>query len=211
MREVESLTRRRLARDGGGGGTVEGHDVGLGQALTVDAVERSAREPDEVAAGVHGEGDGLGRVGVEGEVEGVVEGEAEGAVVREQREGDLAAAEAVVEEAGGGAGGGGLEEVAGGVESGGGEGVGEGEEDGGGKRGGEVVGDEEEENEGTERGRHSREEKQSPLFLSVLERERNGGEGEGFERVLNRGGRLGLTTRWMKLCARSCGWFNRFR
>lgn len=99
---------------GGGGGEVEGARVGDGGggvfAVAEDAVEGVAGEPNDVAAGVHVEGDGLG---AQGEGEGIVGAGGE-------REGYAAA---VVAEAGGGAGGGGFEEVRGGVEEGGGKGV----------------------------------------------------------------------------------------
>lgn len=82
-------------------------------------MEGVAGKPDEVAAGVHVERDGLGGIGAEGEGESVVAAGGE-------REGDLAAVvgagvAAEVVEAGGGAGGGGFEEVRGGVELGWGE------------------------------------------------------------------------------------------
>lgn len=104
-----------LAGDGCGGGEVERAGVGDGGggvlAVAEDALEGVAGEPNEVASGVHVEGDCLR---ADGEGEGVIGAGGEG-------EGD---ATAVAAEARGGAGGGRLEEVVGGVEEVGGEGVG---------------------------------------------------------------------------------------
>lgn len=99
----------------GGGGEVEGarvRDGGGGVlAFTEDALKGMAGEPNDVAAGVHIEGDGLG---THGEGEGIIAAGRKG-------EGDLAA---VAAEMGGGAGRGGFKEVVGVVEEGCGEGVG---------------------------------------------------------------------------------------
>lgn len=83
---------------------------GVGFVFAEDTFEGGTWEPYEVAACVHVESDGLGRVGPEVEGESVVATGGEG-------EGDLAAVVVAVE-AGGGAGGGGFEEVVGGGELG---------------------------------------------------------------------------------------------
>jgi hypothetical protein len=81
-------------------------------SFTENAFEGLAREPNDVASGVHVKGDLLGRVRADGEGEGVV-------AAGRKRQRDLA----VTVKARGGASGGGFEEVVGSVEMGFGEGV----------------------------------------------------------------------------------------
>lgn len=72
-----------VAWDSSGGWDFGRRGCGVGFAFAENAFEAGAGEPDEVAAGVHVEGDGLGRVGVESEGESVVAtgGEGEGDLV----------------------------------------------------------------------------------------------------------------------------------